>query len=176
VEVLTLAGLRRYFVFSVIELQTRRVQIAGIHPQPYGEWMAQMARNLTDVVDGFLRDASHLIHDRDPLYTGAFVEILTSSGVRPIRLPSRSPNLNAYAERFVRSIKEECLNRVVLLGERHLCLVVQEYIEHYHGERNHQGLDNRLVERARAPVNPGAKIRRRERIGGLLSYYHRDAA
>jgi transposase InsO family protein len=176
VEVLTLVGLRRYFVLFVIELKTRRVKIAGIHPQPYGEWREQMARNLTDTVDGFLQDASHLIHDRDPLYTGAFLEILTSSGVTPIRLPPRSPNLNAYAERFVRSIKEECLNRVVVLGESHLRLIVREYVEHYHGERNHQGLDNQLVERVRAPVNPDAKIHRRERIGGLLNYYHREAA
>ncbi len=176
VEVLTLAGLRRYFVFFVIELKTRRVRIPGIHPQPYGEWMAQMARNLTDPFDGFLRDASHLIHNRDPLYTGAFLEVLASSGITPIRMPPRSPNLNAYAERFVRSIKEECLNRVVVLGESHLRLIVEEYIEHYHGERNHQGLDNRLVEPAPAPVNPRAEVHRRERVGGLLNYYYRDAA
>jgi transposase InsO family protein len=176
VELLTLAGLRRYFVFFVIELQTRRVQIAGIHPQPYGEWMAQMARNLTDAFDGFLRDASHLIHDRDPLYTSAFLHSLTSSGVTPIRLPPRSPNLNAYAERFVRSIKEECLSRVVLLGERHLRLILQEYIEHYHSERNHQGLENRLVEGPPVPVNRGAEVHRRERIGGLLHYDYREAA
>ena len=117
VEVLTLAGLRRYLVFFVIELQTRRVTIAGIHPQPGGAWMEQQARNLTDPVDGFLRTARHLIHDRDPLYTRVFGEILESAGVQPIRLPPKSPNLNAYAERFVRSIKEECLNRVVPLGE-----------------------------------------------------------
>ena len=162
---LTLAGLRRYFVFFVIELNTRRVQIAGIHPQPYGGWMEQMARNLTDPFDGFLRAASHLIHDRDPLYTGPLLEILARSGVTPVRLPPRSPHLNAHAERFVRSIKEECLSRVVVPGERHLRLIVQEYIEHYHGERNHQGLDNRLVERAPAPVSPGAEVHRRERIG-----------
>jgi putative transposase len=176
VEVLTLAGLRRCFVLFVIELKTRRVKIAGIHPQPYGEWMAQMARSLTDAVDGFLRDASHLLHDRDPLYTGAFLQTLTSSGVTPIRLPPRSPNLNAYAERFVRSIKEECLNRVVVLGESHLRFIVQQYSKHYHGERNHQGLDNRLVELAPAPVSPGAEVHRRERIGGLLNYYYRTAA
>ena len=98
VEVLTLEGLRRYFVLFVIELKTRRVKIAGIYHQPYGEWMEQMARNLTDVVDGFLRNARHLIHDRDPLYTRAFDEILKSAGVQPVRLPPRSPNLNAYAE------------------------------------------------------------------------------
>ncbi len=176
VEVLTLGGLRRYFVLFVIELKTRRVKIAGIHHQPYGEWMEQMARNLTDVFDGFLRDARHMIHDRDPLFTLAFGEILRGSGVEPIRLPPRSPNLNAYAERFVRSIKEECLDRVVPLGESHLRLIVQEFVEHYHRERNHQGLDNQLLERAPPPADLGAEVHRRERIGGLLNYYHREAA
>ena len=116
VEVLTLAGLRRYFVFFVIALKTRRVHITGIHPQPDGRWMEQMARNLTDPVDGFLRTARQLIHDRDPLYTRVFGEILTSGDVGPIRLPPKSPNLNAYAERFVRSIKEECLHRVGIVN------------------------------------------------------------
>ena len=176
VEVRTLAGLRRYFVFFVIELRTRRVAIAGIHPQPYGKWMEQVARNLTDAIDGFLRQASHLIHDRDPLYTGAFREILRSAGVRPIKLPPRSPNLNAYAERFVRSIKEECLDRVIPLAERHLRLMVHEYVEHYHRERNHQGLDNQLLERAPPPSRVSDGVQRRERLGGLLSYYHREAA
>jgi len=137
VEVLTLAGLRRYLGFFVIELKTRRVEIAGIHHQPYGEWMEQVARNLTDSLDGFLQGATHLIHDRDPLFTGKFAEILKSGGVTPVKLPPRSPNLNAFAERFVRSIKEECLSRVVVLRERHLRLLVREYVEHYHHERNH---------------------------------------
>ena len=97
VEVMTLAGLRRYFVFFLIELKTRRVHIAGIHPQPDGPWMEQLARHLTDPVDGFLRAARQLIHDRDPLYTRHFGEILSSGGVRPIRLPPRSPNLKGYA-------------------------------------------------------------------------------
>ena len=176
VEVLTLVGLRRYFVLFVLELKTRRVKIAGIHHQPCGGWMEQVARNLTDVVDGFLRRTRHLIHDRDPLFTRAFGEILKSSGVQPIKLPPRSPNLNAYAERFVRSIKEECLNRVVLLSEGHLWLVVHEYVEHYHRERNHQGLDNQLLERAPPPANLDAEVHRRERLGGLLNYYHREAA
>ena len=176
VEVLTLAGLRRYLVFFVIELQTRRVTIAGIHPQPGGAWMEQQARNLTDPGDGFLRTARHLIHDRDPLYTRVFGEILTSGGVQPIRLPPKSPNLNAYAERFVRSIKEECLNRVVPLGEGHLRLIVHEYVEHYHRERNHQGLDNQLLQRPPPPRRPDADVRRRARLGGLLSFYYREAA
>jgi transposase InsO family protein len=96
--------------------------------------------------------------------------------VDPIRLPARSPNLNAYAERFVRSIKEECLSRVVLISEQHLRFIVHEYVEHYHRERNHQGLDNQLLERAPPPANPDTGVHRRERIGGLLNYYHRDAA
>jgi transposase InsO family protein len=131
VEVLTLAGLRRYFVFFVIELKSRRVTIAGIHAQPCGTLMAQLARNLTDPISGGLRTARHLIHDRDPLYTRVFTDILTNGGVKPIRLPPKSPNLNAYAERFVRSIKQECLRRVVALGEGHLRCLVHEYVEHY---------------------------------------------
>jgi len=97
-----------------------------------------MARTLTDPVDGFLRTARYLIHDRDPLYTSVVADILTSAGIQPIRLPPRSPNLNAYAERFVRSIKEECLTRVIPLGDGHLRLLTREYVEHYHRERNHQ--------------------------------------
>ena len=176
VEVLTLAGLRRFLVFFVIDLKSRRVTIAGIHPQPDGPWMEQMARNLTDPVDGVLRMARHLIHDRDPLYTRRFAEILRSGRVQPVRLPPKSPNLNAYAERFVRSIKEECLERLVPLGESHLRLLVREYVAHYHGERNHQGLGNRLLQRAPPPVRSGTDVQRRVRLGGLLSFYHREAA
>ena len=176
VEVLTLAGLRRYIVFFIIELKTRRVTVAGIHPQPGGAWMERMARNRTDPVDAFLRSARQLIHNRDPLYTRRFGEILTSGGVTPIRLPPKSPNLNAYAKRFVRSIKEECLTCVVPLAEGHLRLLVHEYIEHYHRERNHQGLDNRLLQRAPPPVRSDADVQRRARLGGLLSFYHREAA
>ncbi len=97
VEVLTPRGLKRYFVLFVIELKSRRVKIAGIHPRPCGKWMTQMARNLTDAVDGFLGGLRHLIHDRDPLFTREFSEILKSSGVAAVRLPPRSPNLNAFA-------------------------------------------------------------------------------
>jgi hypothetical protein len=167
VEVLTLAGLQRYFVFFVIDLKTRRVTIAGIHAQPCGTWMAQVARNLTDPISGCLRTARHLIHDRDPLYTRVFHDILASGGVQPIRLPPKSPNLNAYAERFVRSIKEECLRRVVPLGEGHLRRLVHEYVE---------GLDNRLLHRPPMPVRSHANVQRRTRLGGLLNFYYREAA
>src|SRR4029453_13201524 len=176
VEVLTLGGLKRHLVFFVIELQTRRVQIAGIHPQAGGAWVEQMVRTLTDSVDGFLRTARYLIHDRDPLYTSVVADILTSAGIQPIRLPPRSPNLNAYAERFVRSIKEECLNRVVPLGEGRLRLLARQYVEHYHRERNHQGLDNRRLQHAALPQRAATTVQRRDRLGGLLSFYHREAA
>ena len=135
----------RHIVFFVIDLSTRRVEIVGIAPIPDGLWMRQIARNLIDGFDGFLVGKRFLIHDRDPLYTKEFRELLEMGGVRSVRLPPRSPNLNAYAERFVLSIKSECLNRMVILGERHLRHVVDEYVEHYHLERNHQGLGNRLI-------------------------------
>ena len=138
--------------------------------------MEQNARNLTDDFDGFLRSATHLIHDRDPLYTGRFDEILKRRGIKPIKPPPRSPNLNSYAERFVRSIKEECLSRVVQLSERHLNLLVREYVEHYHRERNHQGLGNELMNGAPKSANAEGKVRRRKRVGGLLNYYYREAA
>ena len=162
VEVLTLAGLRRYLVFFVIELRSRRVTIAGIHPQPGGAWMEQQARNLTDPVDGCLRRARHLIHDRDPLYTRVFGEILESAGVQPIRLPPKSPNLNAYAERFVRSIKEECLTRVVPLGEGHLRRLVYEYIEHYPSREKPPG----TRQPAPATTTTSAKAGRRRSAAG----------
>ncbi len=109
IEVITWRGLVRYFALFVIDLKTRQAEIAGIVASPDGAWMAQIARNWTNSEDGFLLRSGYLIHDRDPLFTKAFPETLESAGVRPVRLPSSSPNLNAYAERFVRSIKSECL-------------------------------------------------------------------
>jgi transposase InsO family protein len=176
VEVLTRVGLVRYFVLFVIDLKTRRVAIAGIIRQPDGEWMKQIARNLTDVDDGFLNGVRYLIHDRDPLYTEAFRGLLKPSGVKTVKLPARSPNLNAYAERFVRSVKSECLAKIIPLGERHLRKAVKEYTEHYHLERNHQGLDNELVEKPIDGPCVDGVVDRRERLGGILNYYHRRAA
>ena len=145
VEVLTLAGLVRHFVLFVIDIKTRRVQIAGIVREPHGDWMKQVARNLTDHDDGFLKDMRYLIHDRDPLFTDEFRDVLRVAGVKCLKLPAQSADLNAYAERFVLSIKSECLDKIVPLGESHLRLAVTEFVDHYHLERNHQGLENRLV-------------------------------
>jgi len=176
VEVLTRSGLVRYFVLFVIDLKSRRVEIAGILPGPNGEWMSQIAGNLTDCEIGFLKEARYLIHDRDPLFTMSFREILRSSGVEPVKLPARSPNLNAYAERFVRSIKSKCLAQIIPLGERHLRHAVKEYTEHYHVERNHQGLENRLIEEQQGVVDLNSAVAHHERLGGVLNYYERRAA
>ena len=139
VEVWTLHGLVRYHVLFVIRLSSRRVTIAGIIPEPDGQWMKQIGRNLTDCVDGFLIGCRYLIHDRSTLFTKEFEMILVAAGVKSVRLPARSPNLNAYAERFVRTIKEECLERMILIGEGSLRRAVDQFCEHYHLERNHQG-------------------------------------
>jgi transposase InsO family protein len=176
VEVLTRKGLVRYFVLFLIDLHTRRVEIAGIVPQPDGEWMKQIARNLTDADDGFLNGTRHLIHDRDPLFTEAFRELLKSCGVQTVKLPARSPDLNAYAERFVRSNKSECLAQIIPLGERHLRKAVKESTEHYHFERNHQGLDNELIEKPSDKPNMSRPVECQERLGGVLNYYCRRAA
>jgi putative transposase len=176
VEVLTLLGLVRYHVLFVIDLASRRVEIAGIVHQPHGTWMNQVARNLTDPEDGALRSHRYLIHDRDPLFTDQFRATLRGAGVKSVPLPARSPNLNAYAERFVLSIKSECLSKIVPLGERHLRRAVAEFVEHYHCERNHQGLDNQLITPAPSPANEDAAVQCRERLGGILKHYHRGAA
>lgn len=176
VEVLTRAGLVRYFVLFVIDLQTRRIEVAGIVQQPDGRWMQQIARNLNDVDTGFLNGSRYLIHDRDPLFTEAFRTHLSSAGVETVKLPARSPNLNAYAERFVRSIKSECLARIIPLGERHLRNAVAEYTEHYHTERNHQGLGNQLILKPRDGPRISGDVECRERLGGLLQFYYRRAA
>ncbi len=138
--------------------------------------MKQISRNLTDCDEGFLNETRYLIHDRDPLFTKAFKELLKSSGVETVRLPARSPNLNAYAERFVRSIKSEFLGKIIPLGERHLRNAVKEYTDHYHFERNHQGLDNELVEKPSDEASMDGDVDCRERLGGILNYYHREAA
>lgn len=177
VEVWTRKGLMRYAVFFVMDLATRQVEIAGISADANGQWMMQLARNLTDSFDGFLRGKRLFICDRDPLYTKEFRDLLCAEGVKVIRLPAQSPDLNAYAERFVRSIKEECLSRMIIIGEKHLRHAISEYMAHYHEERNHQGLDNRLILETRRAASCPDDFECRERLGGLLKYYqHRQAA
>jgi len=175
IEVATWRRLVRYFVIFVIDLKTRLVEISGIARSPDGAWMTQIARNLTDFEDGFLRGARFLIHDRDPLFTKEFRRTLKESGVRPVKLPSRSPNRNAYAERFVRSIKSECLAQMIPLGERHLRRAVREYAEHYHHDRNHQGIGNRLIDPDLDLATRDGAVVCHKRLGGVLCYYERAA-
>jgi transposase InsO family protein len=176
VEVVTWHGLVTYYVLIVMALATRRVQIAGVTPHPTGTFMQQCARQLTDPFDGFLLGKCYLLHARDTKFTRAFDTLLKESGVEPLLLPPRSPNLNAYCERFVRSITEEALQHMLLLGEGSLHMVPSQYLEHYHQARNHQGLGNRLIVTEPDWGRHRGPVRRRERLGGLLSYFYREAA
>jgi putative transposase len=175
-EVLTLRGLVTYYVLFFIQLESRRVDIAGITDHPDEAWMRQIARNVTMEGCGALRDCRYLLHDRDTKYTHSFQAIIASDEVEPLKLPARSPNLNAHAERWVRSVKEECLSKVVLFGERSLRRALGEYVEHYHAERNHQGKGNVLLFPRSPNIRRDSPVQCRERLGGLLRYYHREAA
>ncbi len=133
-------------------------------------------RNLTDAGEGILTGKRYLIHDRDPLFTTEFLNMLAGVGVESVKLPPRSPNLNAYAERFVRTIKESCLERLILFGEESLRTAVHNFVAHYHYERNHQGLDNRLICSEPGHVGSTGVVQRSQRLGGMLNYYYRAAA
>jgi len=176
VEVATWHGMATYYVLVVMELSTRRVQIAGITPHPNEAFMMQCARQLTDPFDGFLLDKRYLIHDRDTKFTEAFDQFLRNEDVELLVLPPRSPNLNAHCERFVRSVKEEALSRMIFIGEGSLCYAIHHYMAHYHSERNHQGLENQLIAPEPEVGGQTGQVVRRERLGGLLSYYYREAA
>jgi len=135
-----------------------------------------MSRNLLDPERGGLREKSLLIVDRDTKYSAAFRASLEREGIGVVRLPPRSPNLNAYAERFVRSVKEKCLSKIIPIGPQMLRRSLREYIEHYHFERNHQGIGNRtIVPSSSASAHSAGTICRRQRIGGILNYYYQAA-
>jgi transposase InsO family protein len=124
----------------------------------------------------FLIGKRYLIHDRDPLFTEEFSKIIQASGIKSVKLPPSSPNLNAHAERFVRTIKEFCLERMILFGEGSLRKAIREFIVHYHYERNHQGLGNRLIMKEAVGTDSNGPVQCRQRLGGMLKYYHRQAA
>jgi transposase InsO family protein len=176
-EVWTLTGLVTYYVLFFIRLGTREVHIAGVTPHPNARWMIQIARNVTMADWGFLKPGQYLIHDRDGKFCPAFQHIIDESGMKRVPLPPRSPDLNAYAERWVRSVKEEALSQLILFGERALRHALTEYVAHYHEERPHQGKGNVvLMPSPRYRTEREGPIRRRERLGGLLKYYNREAA
>lgn len=178
-EVWSRLGLVTYYVLFFIHLGTRKVYIGGITPNPDQRWIAQIVRNITDIDDSVLlqNNCKYLIHDRDSKFCEHFDSLLRSVKIEPVKLPPRSPNLNAYAERFILSVKSECLERMILFGERSLHHVLKEYIAHYHLERNHQGIGNNLIFPQTAPEKSGERtIECRERLGGMLKFYHRQAA
>jgi transposase InsO family protein len=176
VEVWSRNGLIAFYLLFVMNLKTRRVEFAGCSCSPDTAYMRQIARNLTWADDGFLNGCRYILMDRDSKFCEAFREIIDRAGVKPVRLPPQSPNLNAHIERFMRSIKSECLDRMIFFGQRQLCRAVNEYVAHYHGERNHQGLGNQLIEPPVVAQPESGPVARRERLGGLLSFYHRRAA
>jgi putative transposase len=177
VEVLTWRGLATYYVLFFLHLETRRITLAGITQHPTEEWMLQMARNAVDEVDGALLPIRYVLHDRDSKFCRSFQTMLQSGGVQPILLPPRSPNLDAYAERWVRSIRQECLSKLVLFGEASLRRTLTEFLRHYHFERNHQGKENLLLFPAplSPPTHPSLAVTCHSRLGGLLKFYQRAA-
>jgi hypothetical protein len=173
IELLTWRGLVTHYVLFFIHLETRRITIAGITRHPDEQWMHQIARSATQEAWGYLTRCRYLLHDRDAKFFPTFRATLRSAGVHPLALPPRSPNLNAYAERWIRSVKQECLSKLILTTPRALWRVLNEYNTHYHQERNHQGKNNRLL--FPQPSPRGQTLSCRHRLGGILKYYERAA-
>jgi putative transposase len=176
-EVWTAAGLVTYSVLFFIHPAGRKVHIAGLTPHPDARWMMQIARNMTMANWGALQPGQYLIHDRDGKYCPAFQQIIDQAGVTRVPLPPRSPNLNAYTERWVRSVKEEALSRLMLFGERALWHALREYVTHVHEERPHQGKGNVvLMPSPHHRAERQGPLRCRERLGALLKYDSQEAA
>jgi putative transposase len=176
-EVWTLGGLVTYYILFFIHLETRHVHIAGVTAHPNEAWMTQMARNLTMDEWGVLKPGQYLIHDRDTKFCAAFKQMLDGAGIKRVLLPPRSPWLNAFAERWIQSVKTEVLSRMILFGERSLRHVLSEYVVHHHAERPHQGKGNVILfPSAQEEPDSDSPVECRERLGGLLKYYHRKAA
>jgi putative transposase len=168
-------SLRRFYVLFFIELESRRVHLAGCTTNPTGSWVTQQARNVS--YTGLLERMRFLIHDRDRKFSAAFDEVFRSEAIRVIRTPIRAPEANAHAERFVHTIRAECLDWLLILGRRHLERVLRLYTKHYNGERPHRALALLPPEPATAATTAtGHEIKRRDRLGGLIHEYHRAAA
>jgi transposase InsO family protein len=164
--------LRRLYALVVIEHGRRRVHIAGITAHPTGAWVTQQARNLLMNLGDHAEQLRFLIRDRDAKFTAAFDAVFTGADIRIIRTPVRAPRSNAIAERFIGTLRRECLDHMLITGRRHLGLVLEEYVEHYNTHRPHRSLDQRPPA-GRTPPPPGATVRplRRDRLGGLLHEY-----
>jgi transposase InsO family protein len=176
VEVWTKRGLVTFYLLFVMELATRRVKFMGCTPNPDGPWMKIQARELTACDDGFLNGKKYLLLDRDSKFTAEFRKIIEDQGTECVLLPPKSPNCNSQIERFMLSIKSECLDRRIFFGENSLRKAATEFVTHYHLERNHQGLDNRIIQPGPEVGLATGEIECRERLGGLLNYYYRRVA
>jgi len=176
VEVWSRHGLITFYILVVMRLRSRRVEIAGVTENPNGDWTRQMARNLTDCDESFLKDASHLIVDRDTKFVPlrSYVDDLTDTEI--VLLPARSPNLNAHLERYMRSMRSESLDRMIFFGQESLERALKHFAAHYHQERNHQGLENRIIDPDDEVGRGTGEVQCRERLGGMLRYYYCDAA
>jgi putative transposase len=173
------ASLRRLYVLFFIELGTRRVRLAGLTSNPDGRWVAQKARNLVMDLTEQGKPLRFVVHDRDAKFTAAFDEVFRSEGATVIKTPIRAPNANAHAERWVRTVREECLDWLLILGRRQLERVLRTYVDHYNRQRPHRTLG------LTAPDPPGelisltspspARVSRTDRLGGLLHEYARAA-
>jgi putative transposase len=166
--------LRRLYVLFFIELESRRVHFAGCTTNPSGAWVLQQARNLS--FTGLFERIRFLIHDRDSKFTASFNEVFRSEGITVIHTPVRAPQANAYAERFIRTVRTECLDWLLIVGRRHLERVLRTYIQHYNRERAHRGLALQPPETPKLKPPPGGDVQRRDRLGGLLHEYYSAAA
>jgi transposase InsO family protein len=176
IEVWTKRGLVTYYLLFVMEVATRRVHFAACTPTLGDDFMKQIARNLTDPFDGFLKDKRYVLMDRDSNFSAAFRSVLNDADVEPVRIPARSPDLNSQIERFHLSIKSEYLSRMIFFGETSRRRAVNSYLDHYREERNHQGLDNQIIKPGDEVGRDDGVIECRERLGALLKYYYRTAA
>ncbi|HOC00674.1 MAG TPA: integrase core domain-containing protein [Verrucomicrobiota bacterium] len=166
IEVWTRSGLVTFYLLFLMEVSTRRVHLAGCTTNPDERWMKQVARNLTDPDDGFLAGTRYVLMDRDAKFSAAFRSILEGAGVKSVRLPAHSPDLNSHLERFMRSLKGECLERMIFFGESSLRTATVAFLAHYHGERNHQGLDNQLIDGDEEVGRSAGQVQCRERLDG----------
>jgi putative transposase len=167
-------SLRRYYVLFFIELQTRRVHLAGCTTNPTGAWVTQQARNLS--FTGLFNRIRYLVHDRDSKFTAAFDEVFHSEGIRVIETPIRAPQANAFAERFVRTVRAECLDWLLILGRRHLEHTLRVYTTHYNCERPHRALELQPPEVIERSAPAAHTIERRDLLGGLIHEYQPAAA
>jgi putative transposase len=171
--------LKTLHVLFFIDLQTRKVLIGGVTDgAANAAWCAQIARNLSEARENRANQIKYLVHDRDKRFCAVFDEVFRAEGINILRTPWRAPRANAYAERFIRTVRTECLDRLFIMNERHLSSVLATYVEHYNTERPHRGCG--LVppdgENVVTPITASDRVKRRDRLGSLIHEYHRTAA